>query len=664
MPTLRVYKNTTLVQELELDNSSFITIGRSSQADIKLDPEAGISREHFQILGSAQGSFELKIQSQFGVLSEDGDTLTGSLPLKSQMTFSVGVYRFEWNPRTSPQTEGSASGSGSASSSAAQVLLEASESGDKTVVGLVKSTGYLKVVDPSGQIHSQFKLEGEEWTAGRDPACPLFIDNSKFSRRHFEVSLQGHQYFIRDLKSSNGTKLNGAPVSSTQWIPLKSGDLIRVVDWSLQFEVRDVNFQEKALQYGGHLPAIVSSQGLDYPLAPGQQHQHLPSPWDPNGHAVGPYGPNGEHQGGFPPQGYSAPRFGSREWIEANKKLVWYAALGLGILVLAITFSPDDEPAVDAATKKATMSPFERLSPEQKDYVRQSYSLGQKLMTEGRYELARQEMIKIHQLIPSFEDSKQIEEMADTAIKTIKEQQLIETQEKERQEADRKIAVKAAECKQNLRPDWDQAKLESCLAPVLALGPDHSDIQALRAQVEKFTQDRNLREAARQDRLEQEQKLRGMIRQAENLIKEGELQDGLQLLAKAAQSGLYDSSGLKEKARARIRSLNKDEQKRIQDLKIKLRESLDKKDLKNAIVSHKKLQNLGIEDEELRERVNKATLEHRKIMQALFQEAALEESIGDVNAAIAKWKKVLESSYSGEEYYDKSQLKLSKYGIN
>ena len=50
--------------------------------------------------------------------------------------------------------------------------------------------------------------EGDRWVLGRDT-----VDgDSRMSRRHCEVFLQQGRAFIRDMGSSNGTWVNGAPV--------------------------------------------------------------------------------------------------------------------------------------------------------------------------------------------------------------------------------------------------------------------------------------------------------------------------------------------------------------------------------------------------------------------------------------------------------------------
>lgn len=73
---------------------------------------------------------------------------------------------------------------------------------------------------------------------GRDPTCGLPTAEISVSRRHAEAFLSGDQLFIRDLGSSNGTWVNGAPVPSDE-SPINPGDQV----------------------FLGHIPMLVEWQG-------------------------------------------------------------------------------------------------------------------------------------------------------------------------------------------------------------------------------------------------------------------------------------------------------------------------------------------------------------------------------------------------------------------
>jgi len=68
---------------------------------------------------------------------------------------------------------------------------------------------------------------------GRAPECDIELADATVSRRHAEVVRDGDAWFIRDLGSSNGTKLNGAGVVDQI---LNDGDEIRLGAVTLRFE--------------------------------------------------------------------------------------------------------------------------------------------------------------------------------------------------------------------------------------------------------------------------------------------------------------------------------------------------------------------------------------------------------------------------------------------
>ncbi len=63
-------------------------------------------------------------------------------------------------------------------------------------------------------------------TIGRDPSNDVVLDTPAISRYHAQVERVGQRYRVRDLRSSNGTFVNGARIEGDQW--LKPKDAIRI----------------------------------------------------------------------------------------------------------------------------------------------------------------------------------------------------------------------------------------------------------------------------------------------------------------------------------------------------------------------------------------------------------------------------------------------------
>jgi len=74
---------------------------------------------------------------------------------------------------------------------------------------------------------TEFLLGDEETVIGRDVAATVCVNSRSASRRHCMVRRNGNQYLIKDLGSSNGTLVNGLPV--TEYV-LRNGDRIGVSD--------------------------------------------------------------------------------------------------------------------------------------------------------------------------------------------------------------------------------------------------------------------------------------------------------------------------------------------------------------------------------------------------------------------------------------------------
>jgi len=60
---------------------------------------------------------------------------------------------------------------------------------------------------------------------GRDPACDLVLEDSTVSAKHTRLSFRQGQWWVEDLRSTNGTYLNQEPITSS--LVITSGDEIR-----------------------------------------------------------------------------------------------------------------------------------------------------------------------------------------------------------------------------------------------------------------------------------------------------------------------------------------------------------------------------------------------------------------------------------------------------
>lgn len=89
--------------------------------------------------------------------------------------------------------------------------------------------------------------KGEVLIGRADPVSRVFPDvdltphggyDAGVSRRHCRLFRQGEQFFVEDLGSTNGTKLNGQAIPPNQPRPLRDGDTLELGLLRLTFKVR------------------------------------------------------------------------------------------------------------------------------------------------------------------------------------------------------------------------------------------------------------------------------------------------------------------------------------------------------------------------------------------------------------------------------------------
>jgi hypothetical protein len=96
-----------------------------------------------------------------------------------------------------------------------------------------------KMVEPKAQgtlvlaSGDRRRLGDQTFRCGRMPENDLVIADPNVSRHHAEIRPIGQSFVLVDLGSTNGTKVNGAPVSQHT---LKAGDTITIGATTVRFE--------------------------------------------------------------------------------------------------------------------------------------------------------------------------------------------------------------------------------------------------------------------------------------------------------------------------------------------------------------------------------------------------------------------------------------------
>src|SRR5438105_5573809 len=92
---------------------------------------------------------------------------------------------------------------------------------------------YKLVVVFGGKTVERKEVEAERYIIGRSQDCDLVIDNLGISRQHAEIVMEAGVPIVKDMKSNNGTYVNGKRVTRYN---LNDGDEIAIGKFTITFQ--------------------------------------------------------------------------------------------------------------------------------------------------------------------------------------------------------------------------------------------------------------------------------------------------------------------------------------------------------------------------------------------------------------------------------------------
>ena len=697
MSRLKVVLRGTVISEIELSPEKEYVGGRKEGCDIRLQPEKGISREHFKLKFS-EGKWQIVAISRFGDVFSLGQKIE-QVDLQHGQSFHVPPYDFTFLDL--PEV-------GASPGDRPKIPLEINEN-TRTILGAAPQMPYIKVVNSKGEIREMLRLEvGEVWVAGRDPSCQIIIPDQRVSRRQFEVHKVNGNYTLLDLASVNGTFLNGTPVSSTDPQPLKSGDSISVLDNVMYFELHDPNFKYKVenieippIQLEPESVVVQPGPAVRPPIdqieveAEDQAEEVSEieeiEDYDDGSGAPLPVTVDGSPFTGMPgEQGYdnqfytfdqqTPPQPGaSSQGLDPaapppKKKflntplLIVIAVVVLGGAYYYMNVYDQQVEAPKAIVDES--DPFNKLTPAQQKEVVENYSLAEQMHIQQKYDLALEKIRKIEELLPEgYKESNRIRQEAEQANLTIIQKQKDEEAAKEAADREARLKLVLENCKKLISPDVTAAQMNECLAPVAAIDPNNADYIKLLAQAADMESEREQKALAAKNYETQVAEFQTLYDTATRTQAEGYAFKAIRQYKLVLQSSLPDPKQLKAAAEQRIAFIE-------EKIKAKSESSLSAADtlykqgkLKDAIVTLRDSVVYDPENTDIKDRIDAYTYELMKQVRSLYQESIIDENYGLIDntetkqGAKEKWKKITDMDLEDGEYYRKAVIKLRRYGV-
>ena len=125
------------------------------------------------------------------------------------------------------------------------------------------------VILNGAQAGRHLELPDYRITVGREPGCGLHLDENSISHRHAEIFIVAGKVLVRDNHSTNGTRVNGRPITEAELHP---GDTITFGDVRLRLESGAAtpasNAPLPATEPAPHLAPVPASELTPEHLAP------------------------------------------------------------------------------------------------------------------------------------------------------------------------------------------------------------------------------------------------------------------------------------------------------------------------------------------------------------------------------------------------------------
>lgn len=668
MARLKVRRHQVEFAELQLEPGKAYILGRRENADVVLNSDPGISRQHISI-EFVDDAWLVQSLSPHIPISYEGKTHTKLSFTDGVVHFYVTPYEFELqmiNEEASLKKEaaGASSEAGSVSSEAGDVVdgsspeiireplqqntpaesiePELSFHGNEEQTNEFQVSGepYLKFMHST---HSEsLRLKGNKWVAGRDSIAQIQLDDKKASRQHFSIEKVGEQFFIKDLQSANGTLLNGQELPAHDAKEIKSGDIITVNQLTMIFEMRDLSFSEKLkdlpLQaYSG--PLILSSQD-----------------WDLAGDAQRP-----------PPRletNELAQMVGTVQKVTPAKKANSLRTMLLaGVAALILGYAFFGQQAAPTRSTASDMKNFDSLSPEEKKFVVDSYNSAQAYYQEGRIQNALTQIAYVHKTLPFYKDSRELESKLLEAQETLRQKEFIAQQRREQEETRLKVQNIVADCRDRYRDSVDVAAAKTCLTEALQLDPDNAEAQSIVGEIELRLSQAQEAERKLKEFNDNVQKGRDLFYQAKNLLQNNDYHEAISAFSAHINANLPDPDQLKPVSQRNVASIEKHIETQKRSLMGRAKYQLNAGNLRDAVMLADQAKRVDPYDYSIANFIEQTRRTLEMKMKPIYEESVIEERFGNFEICKAKWQEIVNKDIPSGEYYLKAKRKLQQYGL-
>lgn len=648
---VKILHNGIEIENINLNTEQEYIIGRDNSCEIQtLDPK--VSRRHAKL--SYDGQWNVELLSQTGSMTINGKNESAAI-IGNQDQLQIHSYTivFIEAMNDSHMEESSAQEASDNTSVGIEMQQEeTSEYIDETTAGGNQTIeNYIRITyNNSGE--DLLKIEGNHWVLGRSETCDIQVKDGKASRKHIVIRFDGKNYYGKDLGSSNGTSLNEEVMTPDKEYKIKSGDFFQIGAAKIYFEQRNPLFDKQLAQ----LPVQVHQHAM---IQMGDQSLN---PID-NMPMV-----TGDKAGEM---GFVIPE-GMAGFNKKKKNPLFYGAIGILAIALIVGLMGEEKGSKKNASKKPEIkTPYQALSAEQQAFVDRAYASAHRFFSLEQWDLAISELDKVHQHLPKgYVDptkpeilpSKEMQTIAESAAATLREQQVLEEEQKQQAAFAAKIRDVLNQC-QTKAPRMNESQARSCLEFVFINQPDNPQALAIIASIQQREVQRKQRAVAAASRQSQIKRGEALYFSAVAIEKRGDILDAIAAYSKHINSRFEDPKGYKTKSANKRKRLKQKISGEVERLRRKMQNHFEAGgQLKSCIETADKILKLDPNNLDAQDMRALAVTQLNSQLREDYQDSIFKEAHGEIEQAKKIWRRILSRDIKNGDYYNKAVLKLKKHG--
>lgn len=204
-------------------NKTLVTLGRATTNDIVL-VEGRVSRNHAQVACTEDGIIITDLNSANGVWVNGQKVTETKIQPSDTIEISGSVLHY-LPPAESHVIEEA-------------TMINSEYELEMTLNQMAVPVSLNDTAEPRLVIHApdrtwELQLDNDAYTIGRTDANDLILDYLKISRNHARVERKGNDFILRDLQSTNGTRIGNAKIEEHA---LKNGDTFQIGPTQIVFK--------------------------------------------------------------------------------------------------------------------------------------------------------------------------------------------------------------------------------------------------------------------------------------------------------------------------------------------------------------------------------------------------------------------------------------------